>query len=162
MEASDDEKTSEYSVIDMENVDNDGGAPFTFVTYKKDRASGIPVVFKPTKPRSSFWHVNPNVLASEILQVSQEKLLSHRFTSDGSLAVNVTSLTSANRLLAVSTLAGITCAATVPKSYSKSIGKITGVPVEYREDELLEYLKDYGVLSLRRQASYHRHEDDTT
>lgn len=161
MENADDEAASTYSMTEMDNDGKNGGTPFTFVSYKKDRASGIPVFFKPTQPGSSFWRVNPNVLASEIVAVSQEKLLSHRITKDGSLAVNVASLPSANRLLAVATLSGVACTAIVPKSYSRSIGKITGVPLEYRDEELLEYLKDYGVLSLRRQASYYRQEDET-
>lgn len=151
--------TSNYSISGMENIE-EGGTPFTFVSYKKDRPSGIPILIKPTNPGSSFWRVNPNAIASEILAVSQEKLIGHRFTEDGSLAVNVASLASANKLLAITTLVGVTCTATVPKSYSRNIGKITGVPLEYTEEELLEFLKDFGVLSLRRQASYYRREDD--
>ncbi|KAM7291270.1 hypothetical protein ISCGN_027843 [Ixodes scapularis] len=151
--------TSNYSISGIENIE-EGGTPFTFVSYKKDRPSGIPILIKPTNAGSSFWRVNPNAIASEILAVSQEKLIAHRFTKDGSLAVNVASLASANKLLAITTLVGVTCTATVPKSYSRNIGKITGVPLEYTEEELLEFLKDFGVLSLRRQASYYRREDD--
>lgn len=146
---------------DMQSNEDDDPTPFTLVSPRKDRATGIPIMFKASNPMASFWLVNPNNLAAEIVAVAQEKLLSHQFTKDGSLVVNVSSLTSANKLLAITALAGIPCTSNVPASYSRSVGKITGVPREYKDEQLLEYLKDTGVTTVRRQASYIRNDDET-
>lgn len=122
--------------------------PFTIVSYKKNRPTGIPVIFKPSSPEASLWRVNPNEVAKEIIDVAQEKLLSHRIKKDGSLSVSVASLPAANRLLAMTSLCTIEVTASVPHSYSRNLGKIKGVPIEYSDGELHEYLKDVGVFSV--------------
>lgn len=160
-ELSDDDKTTCYSVDDAIEVDEDK-TPFTLVSYKKDRPAGIPVVFKPITSEQSFWRVNPNTIANEILNITKEKLLSHRINKDGSMTVSVASLQSANRLLAVTSLSAIEVTTSVPNSYSRNLGKIKGVPLEYSDDELLEYLKDFGVISVQRQVSYRRQDDGNT
>ncbi|CAN7948468.1 unnamed protein product, partial [Ixodes hexagonus] len=132
--------------------------PFIPVSYKKNRPAGIPVVFKPN-PGKSLWRVNPNEVAEEIIEIAQEKLLSHRINKDGSLTVSVASLPTANRLLAMSSVCSIEVTTNVPYSYSKNLGKIKGVPIEYTDGELLEYLKDIGVLSVQRQIAYRRQDD---
>ncbi|KAG0421046.1 hypothetical protein HPB47_003053, partial [Ixodes persulcatus] len=66
--------------------DNDDDASFTIVSYKKNRPAGILILFHPTSKETSFWKVNPNVLAREVLGIAQEKILSHRIAKDGSLS----------------------------------------------------------------------------
>ncbi|KAM7308884.1 uncharacterized protein ISCGN_012515 [Ixodes scapularis] len=144
--------TSDYSIGDQIDVDLDE-TPFTTVTYRKKRSKGIPIVFKSTKAQS-FWKVNPNRIANEIVTTAQEKVSSHKITKDGSLVVSVASLSSANKLLALKTVAGIDVAANVPQSYSRNLGKIKNVPNEYTEEQLLEYLTDKGVMSVKRQIAY--------
>ncbi|CAN8005827.1 unnamed protein product [Ixodes pacificus] len=78
------------------------------------------------------------------------------------MTVSVASLQSANRLLAVTSLSAIEVTTSVPNSYSRNLGKIKGVPLEYSDDELLEYLKDFGVISVQRQVSYRRQDDGNT
>ncbi|KAL1477439.1 hypothetical protein MTO96_035739 [Rhipicephalus appendiculatus] len=126
--------------------------PFITVNYKKQQRQGIPVVFH-SAPDRSFWRVNPNVLATEVLAVTKEKLLEVRITRDGSVLALAASLEAANRLLATTTLMGIPVEPRVPASYSRNVGRIKNVPLEYSDSELLDYLKDAGVISVRRQSS---------
>ncbi|KAG0437500.1 hypothetical protein HPB47_017417 [Ixodes persulcatus] len=57
--------TSTYSLQESMD-DNDDDASFTIVSYKKNRPAGIPILFHPTSQETSFWKVNPNVLAREV------------------------------------------------------------------------------------------------
>ncbi|KAG0433133.1 hypothetical protein HPB47_020200 [Ixodes persulcatus] len=68
---SDGASTSDYSIGDQIDVDLDE-TPFTTVAYRKKRSKGIPIVFKSTKAQS-FWKVNPNRIANEIVTTAQEK-----------------------------------------------------------------------------------------
>lgn len=129
------DNTSLYSLRDItDETDND--EPYTVVTYRKNRATGIPVVFKPTTPNKSFWRVNPNVLANEIIAVTQEKIVSHKINKEGNLSVNVSSLDSANKLLAVTSLGEIQVTAHIPETYSRNYGKVKHVPLGYSNDEI--------------------------
>ncbi|KAL1429636.1 hypothetical protein MTO96_015979 [Rhipicephalus appendiculatus] len=92
-----DDKTSTYDLSDEDDMGDD--EPFTLVTYKKKRAEGIPVVFRPTSEGASFWQVNPNRVSAEIVSAAKEKVQSFRTTRDGSFSVSVASLASAKRLL---------------------------------------------------------------
>ncbi|KAH6938086.1 hypothetical protein HPB50_006664 [Hyalomma asiaticum] len=47
--------------------------PFTTVTYKKVRPAGIPIIFKLTYPDASFWKLNPNELACEVVTWQKRK-----------------------------------------------------------------------------------------
>ncbi|KAH7973090.1 hypothetical protein HPB52_021165 [Rhipicephalus sanguineus] len=151
-----DDAQSRASTEDNEEMDQ---AAFTVVSYKKKRAAGVPVIFKPTQPNRSFWKVNPNLLASAVVTTAQEKVLSHRLNKDGSLMVTMSSVPAANRLLAVTDLAGIAVEARVPYSYSATYGRIQDVPVEYSDDDLKEYLSEQGVISAKRQVAYIPNED---
>ncbi|XP_029840872.2 uncharacterized protein LOC115324407 [Ixodes scapularis] len=152
------DNTSLYSLRDItDETDND--EPYTVMTYRKNRETGIPVVFKPTTQNTSFWRVNPNVLANEIIAVTQEKIVSHKINKEGNLSVNVSSLDSANKLLAVTSLGEIQVTAHIPEAYSRNYGKVKHVPLEYSNDELLDYLKDFGVTSVQRQVAYRRQDD---
>lgn len=130
-----DQETADRNVFsdatDMEVNQGD----FTLVTYKKKQAAGIPVVFAPAAGYS-LWRANPNVLASEVVVTAQEKVITHHLTKDGRLIVTVSSLAAANRLLHVSTLAGMSVEARVPRSYMATYGKIQGVPLEYTDEAL--------------------------
>lgn len=153
----DDDKTSTYDVSDDEDMGDD--APFTVVTYKKKRAEGIPVVFRPTEEGTSFWHVNPNRVSTEIVSAAKEKVQSFRTTRDGSFSVSVTSLASAKRLLMLTNVGGLEVKPFIPESYTRNVRKVRHVPLQYTDGQLLDYLKESGVISARRQVKYYRQED---
>ncbi|KAL1466071.1 hypothetical protein MTO96_026882 [Rhipicephalus appendiculatus] len=67
---------------DMEAEDR----PFTTVTYKKARPAGIPIIFKLTDPGASFWKVNPNKLASEVVAAAKKNVQSFRVNRDGNFS----------------------------------------------------------------------------
>ncbi|KAM7304529.1 uncharacterized protein ISCGN_014429 [Ixodes scapularis] len=151
-------KNDESPSHSLKDGDDEDSSPFTVVTYRKNRPSGIPVILKPTGTKS-FWKVNPNSIANDILAVTQEKILSHRINKDGSLTVHLASLCSANKLLALHSIGSVEVTAHVPETYSKNLGKIKNVPLEYSNSALLEYLLDNGVTSVQRQIAYYRKED---
>ncbi|KAH7982534.1 hypothetical protein HPB52_005477 [Rhipicephalus sanguineus] len=142
------ENSTRYSGEDLDQ------ASFMVVNYKMNKGAGIPVVLRPMSPEASFWKVNPNILASAVVASAQEKVIRHRLNKDGSLMVTVSTLPAANRLLAISELAGVSVEARVPYSYSATYRKIQDVPLEYSDEELQRYLQAQGVISARRQVSY--------
>ncbi|XP_075730736.1 uncharacterized protein LOC142774230 [Rhipicephalus microplus] len=133
--------------------------PFTLVTYKKKRAEGIPVVFRPTAEGASFWKVNPNRVSAEVVSAAKEKVQSFRTTRDESFSVSVASLSSAKRLLMLSNVGGLDVKPFIPESYTRNVGNVKHVPLQYSNEQLLEYLRDAGVISARRQIKYYRQED---
>lgn len=109
-------------------------------------------MFKSTKAQS-FWRMNPNHIPDEIVITARGLISSHKVTKDGSLVVSAASLSSADKLLALKTFAGIDVAANVPQSYSKHLGKVRNVRNEYTDDQLLEHLTDKGVTAVKRQIA---------
>ncbi|KAH7969355.1 hypothetical protein HPB52_017013 [Rhipicephalus sanguineus] len=79
-----DDKTSTYNLSDEQDMGED--EPFTLVAYKKKRADGIPVVFRPTAEGASFWKVNPNRVSAEVVSAAKEKEQSFKTTRDGSFS----------------------------------------------------------------------------
>ncbi|KAL1413991.1 hypothetical protein MTO96_007806 [Rhipicephalus appendiculatus] len=127
-----DDKTSTYDLSDEDDVGDD--EPFTLVTYKKKRAEGIPVVFRPTSEGASFWQANPNRVSAEIVSVSKEKVQSFKTTRDGSFSVSVASLASAKHLLMLSNVGGLEVRPFIPESYTRNFGKVRHVPLQYSDE----------------------------
>ncbi|XP_040079323.1 uncharacterized protein LOC120850757 [Ixodes scapularis] len=155
-EQMDDDRTSNYSFHDGTPGDEDD---FTQVTVRKNRPAGIPLIIKPKEQGTSFWKFNPNRIAKEIVTVYQEKLLAPRIRKDGTITVNTATLNSTNRLLMMKSLVGIDVTVTVSESYTRNVGKVNNIPVQYSDYELLDYLKDAGVIAVQRQIAYSRKED---
>lgn len=63
-------------------------------------------------------------------------------------------LDAANNLSRMASIAGIDLTTCMPKSYSINKRKIKGVLLKYTDIELLEYLKDAGVISVGRHVAY--------
>ncbi|XP_070395322.1 uncharacterized protein [Dermacentor albipictus] len=59
----------------------------------------------------------------------------------------------------MSEVAGLGVKPFIPASYAKNVGKIRHVPDEYTEEQLVDFLKDFGVTCARRQARYNHQED---
>lgn len=110
-----DEGETRGSAEDNEEMDQ---TAFLIVSYKKKRAAGVHVIFKPTQPESSFWKVNPNLLASVVVKTTQEKVLGRRLNKDGSLIVTVSSVPAAHCFCVMTEVSGIAVEAQVPYSYS--------------------------------------------
>lgn len=140
----------------------DEGESFQVVTRKKNRKSGIPVYFKVTGQNNSFWKVNPNLIAREIIRETQEKVLSHRITREGNLVIVVGSEVSANSLLLMKSLAGIDVEVYIPSSYLQTMGRITDVPRWYTQEQLLEYLGPCGVIGVKREVVFSREADGSS
>lgn len=155
-EQMDEDRTSNYSFHDDPPGDEDD---FTQVTVRKNRPAGIPLIIKPKEQGTSFWKINPNRIATEIVTVSQEKLLAPCIRKDGTITVNTATLNSTNRLLMMKSLVGIDVTVTVSESYTRNVGKVNNIPVQYSDYELLDYLKDAGVIAVQRQIAYSRKED---
>lgn len=64
-------------------------------------------------------------------------------------------------LLSLTSVAGLSVKPSIPESYTRNVGKIRFVPPQYTDHQLLDYLKDFGVLSVRRQQRFKRKEDGT-
>ncbi|XP_042144181.1 uncharacterized protein LOC121834543 [Ixodes scapularis] len=155
-EQMDEERTSNYSFHDGTPGDEDD---FIQVTVRKNRPAGIPLIIKPKEQGTSFWRINPNRIAKEIVTVSQEKLLAPRIRKDGTITVNTSTLNSTNRLLMMKSLVEIDVTVTVSESYTRNVGKVNNIPVQYSDYELLDYLKNAGVIAVQRQIAYSRKED---
>lgn len=116
---------------------------------------GILVVFETVTNEHPFWKTNPNAAAHKILNITKRKnLLSRRINKVACMSFCVASLQAAHRLLAVTSLCAIEVTTSVPHIYSRNLGKIKGVPVESCDRELLECLKDFGLISVKRQVPY--------
>lgn len=123
--------------------------------------TGNPVLFTTVNSEKSFWSVNPDVIAMDIMKATKEKIFSDHITKDGNLVINDPSKGAAQNLMDVKKIAGIDVTASIPSSYLETMGRITNVPIWYKEDELLAYLQHYGVIGVRRETAYSREEDGT-
>lgn len=59
----------------------------------------------------------------------------------------------------LSNVGGLEVKPFIPESYTRNVGKVKHVPLQYSDEQLLEYLRDAGVISARRQMKYYRQED---
>ncbi|KAG0427891.1 hypothetical protein HPB47_025084, partial [Ixodes persulcatus] len=63
------------------------------------------------------------------------------------------------KLLTVASLGEVLVTAHLPEAYTRNFGKVRNVPFEYTTDKLLEYLKEFGVVSVQRRVAHRRHND---
>lgn len=155
-------KTLRFTRTHLEDIGDYNNARFTPVFQEDRQSPGITVMFRPICKERSFWRVNPNSLADEVLDIAQEDILSSRITKAGSLLVTVSSRLAANRLLFQTHLSGVDVETVVQTCYWNNLGKIRGVPVEYSDNDLLEYLKEEGVVGVQRQIAYEMHGDGSS
>lgn len=145
-----------------EDIPDDDDARFTSVPHENRQPPGITVIFRPKCKERSFWRVNPNSLANEVLALARGNVLSSRIAEDGSLFVTVASRPLANRLLSQTRICGVDVETATPTFHSESLGNIRGVPLESSECDLLEYFRDQDVTAVQRQISYERHGDGSS
>ncbi|XP_064460378.1 uncharacterized protein LOC135370528 [Ornithodoros turicata] len=130
------------------------GDPFTLVTYKKNSPQGSPFVFKPVGQDCSFWRVNPNAIAKDILSAAQEPILRHQVNNDGSMCIFVKTEGAVSNLLDLRSVASIDVTVVIPTSNVTNQGKITDVPLAYSNQDLAADLESEGVLSARSQVRH--------
>lgn len=106
----------------------------------------------------SFWRISPTSLAQKIVSAAQEKVLSQRINK---VTISVASAVAANSLIQVKSLVKTPVEVSVPISYTRNVGKIGVVPLEYTNVQLQEYFQDAGVIFARRQIACSRSEDAT-
>lgn len=122
--------------------DSDDG--FITVVAKKNRKTSIPAILRPVDPETSFLCANPNAIAGDVNRATQEKIKSHRISKDDSITIIVASASAARALMSLTSLASVPVTTRIPESYSRNVGKITGVRVPYTDEQLLEFLRPEG------------------
>lgn len=120
----------------------------------RNRPVGVQVVLKAVSRRHSFSHVDPRLVAQDCRELLKNEHFSHQVRGDGSLVVSCSSVSAAKSLLSVGRIADIRVSARISNWYSRRLGRIRHVPLNYTEQLLLESLKDYGVVAVRRQYAY--------
>ncbi|KAG0437854.1 hypothetical protein HPB47_017265 [Ixodes persulcatus] len=84
----------------------------------------------------------------------EENIGASEATSDSTMYVdeekNIADAATVNKLLKVRSLYGVAVQATIPKTYMRNNGLVTGVPDWYSDSELTEFLEPAGVIAARR------------
>lgn len=142
------EVTSDSTMhVDEEKSDLEG---FILVTHRRQRTTGVPVLLTPVKDDQRLQKQNPLKLSEEIAAAADAPLVRHHFTARGGLLVDVADAATVNKLLKVRSLCGVAVQATIPKTYMRNNGLVTGVPDWYSDSELTEFLEPAGVIAARR------------
>ncbi|XP_077546624.1 uncharacterized protein LOC144159170 isoform X2 [Haemaphysalis longicornis] len=122
------------------------------------RRFNLPVVFRITEEDKTFWDINPNQVARELVATLQRDVIHQRLSQRGNLMVSVARAEAAIKLLDVTTLGGVSVEAHIPPVLLKNEGKIYAVPHRYRDDQILDALAPIGVKAVRRQYKRSIHE----
>ncbi|KAG0424143.1 hypothetical protein HPB47_000129 [Ixodes persulcatus] len=123
---------------------------FILVTHRRHRTTGVPVLLTPVNDDQRLQKQNPLKLSEEIAAAADAPLVRHHFTARGGLLVDVADAATVNKLLKVGSLCGVAVQATIPKTYMRNNGLVTGVPDWYSDSELTEFLEPAGVIAARR------------
>ncbi|KAK8777648.1 hypothetical protein V5799_029006 [Amblyomma americanum] len=123
---------------------------------KDARISGVPVFIQASGDRSlmDIPLVDLIVAVSLIAGTAPSQ---HKFTTAGCLLVDMPSVEGVNRLLHCDSLCGVGVHASIPYAYQKSSSVIRDVPTSYTDSQLLDALRDQGVVHVKRltRLSYH-------
>lgn len=111
----------------------------------------LPVVFRITEEGKTFWDINPNQVARELVDCLHRDVIHQRLSGRGNLVVSVARAEAAIKLLDVTTLGGISVEAHIPPVLLKNEGKIYAVPHRYTDEHILDVLVPIGVTAVRRQ-----------
>lgn len=131
------------------------------VFHRKGRKLGIPLVIRP-RGTGDLRKANTRQIHQEILHVIGETPTRSKFTSTGSVAIDVRSVAAASRLLAAKFFANTEVDIQIPAAYMANSALIRGIPTDYSDDELEEFLRDQGVTRARRRHRRHPTQPDTT
>lgn len=111
----------------------------------------LPVVFRVTEKDKTFWEMDQNQIAQDLVDTLKKDVVYQRLSRRGQLTVCVTNADAAIKLLDVKTLAGVGVEAYIPPSLIKNEGRIIAVPYRYSEAQILDELAHYGVVGVRRE-----------
>lgn len=123
------------------------------------RRYSLPVVFRIVEGDRTFWDVNPNQIAHELVTILGRDVVHQRLSRRGLLTVRVATADAAIKLLDIKTLGGLSVEASIPTALLKNEGKIRTVPYRYTDQQIFEKLRHLGVVSVRRQYSLRKTED---
>lgn len=123
------------------------------------RRFNLPVVFRITEEDKTFWDINPNQIARELVATLQRDVIHQRLSQRGNLVVSVARAEAAIKLLDVTTLGGVSVEAHIPPVLLKNEGKICAVPHCYTDELILDALAPIGVKAVRRQYKRSIHDN---
>ncbi|KAG0410772.1 hypothetical protein HPB47_012100 [Ixodes persulcatus] len=123
---------------------------FVLVEHRRQRTTGIPVLFVPANEGHRLQNQNPLSLSAEVNAEAAAAIIRHRFTARGGLLVEVAETATVDRLLKVRCLGGVPVQATVPRTYLQNCGIIRGVPLWHTDGELATFMQQDGVIAARR------------
>lgn len=123
---------------------------------------GIPIVYKSLEFPRTFWQLDYKKVTRQLVKVAGAKLPFQRILKSGFLSITAPSPEAAMRLLLITTIADMAVEARIPSWYVKNVGKITGIPFRYTNNQLLDCFAEAGVINVRRQITYMRLDDGLT
>lgn len=101
--------------------------------HSRSRQRGTPIVFKSVERSISFWRINPNSLAQEIVSATQDKVLTQGHNKDGTLTISVSSSASASSPLQDKILVNTPVEVRVPISYTDNVENIWSILLEHTD-----------------------------
>ncbi|KAG0436237.1 hypothetical protein HPB47_018062, partial [Ixodes persulcatus] len=84
--------------IEEDFIEGDTEA-FVLASHRRQKTTGIPVLFTPVNDEHHLQRQNPLNLSAEVNEAAAATILRHRFTSRGGLLVEVAETTTVDRLL---------------------------------------------------------------
>lgn len=123
---------------------------------------GVPIIYKSLEFPRTFWQLDYKKVTRQLVRVAGAKLPFQKILKSGFLSITAPSPESAMRLLQITTMADMAVEARIPSWYVKNVGKITGIPFRYTNNQLLDCFAEAGVIHVRRQITYMRLDDGLT
>ncbi|KAH6933615.1 hypothetical protein HPB50_016803 [Hyalomma asiaticum] len=118
------------------------------------KITGVPVFIQPKCSNGALLEVERVDLFVAVSMIAGTAPSQYRLTPTGCLLVDMPSVEGVNRLLRSELLCGVEVKVSIPDAYQKSSSVIRGVPTSYTEDELLELLRNQGVIYVKRLVRY--------
>lgn len=141
------------------SLDVDFGNDASIDQHTGARRYCLPVVFRIVEGDRTFWDINPNQIARELVTILCRDVVHQRLSRRGLLTVRVATADAAIKLLDIKTLGGLSVEASIPTVLLKNEGKIRSVPYRYTDQQIFEKLRPLGVVCVRRQFSLKKTDD---
>ncbi|XP_075525077.1 uncharacterized protein LOC142557253 isoform X3 [Dermacentor variabilis] len=141
------------------SLEVDFGNEASIEQRKRARRFSLPVVFRIVEGDRTFWDINPNQIARELVTILSRDVVHQRLSRRGLLTVRVATADAAIKLLDIKTLGGLSVEASIPAVLLKNEGKIRAVPYRYTDQQIFEKLRPLGVICVRRQYGLKKTDD---
>lgn len=113
---------------------------FSVVSHRKDNKLGIPLAIRP-RDTGDLCKTNPRQLHQEILHSKGETPTWLKFANTRSVEIDVRSEAPASRLLVAKGSENTKVDTQIQAAYMKNSALIRGIPTDYSDDELEEFLR---------------------